>query len=401
MSNGHSPIGASSAHRWFACPGSVELIKKAPPQESSVHAARGTAAHEVLEKCLGTDKSVWDFEETEYEGGELNEEDIEALEETIDWLESKISPTDTLHKEVKVDLERIHKGLYGTADIVIEDKDNKSILRVYDYKHGSGQAVEVEGNEQLMYYALGAIAKLNPACVNLLGWGPAYQTVEIGILQPRKDHPDGAFRTWVVPSETLEEFAEELGLRAKATTKKDAPLAAGKHCYWCPAKPICGAMYNQTLEVTKQDFRVIESKPLPTVNELSLTDISKILEHEDMISSWLKSIKAHALQQLEKGNAVPGFKLVKKKANRVWVDNNLAVHHLRNLGYPDEDLYESKMISPAKAEKLISKEDKKEIQIFITKPDTGNTIAKQDDRRQEVSASIETDFEIIENERSQ
>lgn len=90
MTNKHSPIGASSAHRWFACPGSVELIKQAPKEQSNVHAERGTAAHTVLEKCLGTNKNPWDFEGFEYPGGELDETDIQAIEDTLSWLEEEL-----------------------------------------------------------------------------------------------------------------------------------------------------------------------------------------------------------------------------------------------------------------------------------------------------------------------
>ncbi len=48
-------------------------------------------------------------------------------------------------------------------------------------------------------------------------------------------------------------------------------------------------------------------------------------------------------------------------------------------------------------EKFISKDTTTQ---YITTPNTGNTLARQDDRRKEVPASIETDFEII-NEGSQ
>ncbi|MCA9333335.1 DUF2800 domain-containing protein, partial [Candidatus Saccharibacteria bacterium] len=50
----HSKLGASSAYRWTACPGSVALCEQAPEQESSIYAQKGTEAHEWAEKlCLG------------------------------------------------------------------------------------------------------------------------------------------------------------------------------------------------------------------------------------------------------------------------------------------------------------------------------------------------------------
>jgi len=392
VGNKHSPLGPSSANRWFECAGSIELIKQASKEPSNVHAERGTAAHGVVEACLGTEKSVWDFEDEEYPGGELNEEDIQAVEDTIDWVEEQIGPEDMLFKEVKIDLNILFPDLYGTLDIVIGNTDT---LKVYDYKHGSGQAVEVEDNEQLLYYALGAIAKYAPHQQRLLGWGNAYKTVEIGILQPRKDHVDGPFRTWVVPPEALDAFAIKLRTKALATTKPNASLNPGSHCRWCPAKAICGAMYSQTLEVTKADFR---KKELPTINQLEIEDISKILQHEELITSWLKSLKSYALQTLERGGKVPGFKLVKKRANRVWTDEKAAQNCLLDTGLDNDETHDFKFKSPAKIEKILkdySFYNQEELQKLIAKPDNGNTIAPESDRRQEVPASIETDFEVI------
>lgn len=47
----HAILGASSASRWLACPGSVRLTKDLPDQ-SSPYAALGSAAHDLCEKCL-------------------------------------------------------------------------------------------------------------------------------------------------------------------------------------------------------------------------------------------------------------------------------------------------------------------------------------------------------------
>lgn len=304
-----------------------------------------------------------------------------------------------IHKEMKIHLKTIHEDLYGTLDIGVDDWPKK--LRVYDYKHGSGQAVEVENNRQLIYYALGAIFHFHSDKLEIMDWGGVYQEVEIGILQPRKDHIDGPFRTWIVPPNVLNDFAKELELRAQATTIPNAPLVAGTHCRWCPAKAICGAMYNKTLAITQTDFKVIEKKPLPIANQLSVKDISTILEHEDTITSWFKSVRAYALTQLENGHEVPGFKLVKKRANRAWTSEQDVIDFIATLEeFDEENLFDSKIKSPAKMEKILDKSDKAILQQYITKPDIGNTIAVESDRRQEVAASIESDFEII-TERSQ
>ena len=47
----HAVLGASSSKRWMTCPGSVRL-SEGMPNESSVYAAEGSAAHALGEHCL-------------------------------------------------------------------------------------------------------------------------------------------------------------------------------------------------------------------------------------------------------------------------------------------------------------------------------------------------------------
>ena len=47
----HSRFGASSAHRWMACPGTIRMCEGIP-ERSSAYADEGTQAHELLELRL-------------------------------------------------------------------------------------------------------------------------------------------------------------------------------------------------------------------------------------------------------------------------------------------------------------------------------------------------------------
>ena len=51
MTNKHSKLSPSSAHRWMACPGSVRLEAQFP-DESSPYAKEGTTAHELVESMM-------------------------------------------------------------------------------------------------------------------------------------------------------------------------------------------------------------------------------------------------------------------------------------------------------------------------------------------------------------
>ena len=47
----HALLGASKAHRWMTCPGSISLESTFPEQES-FYAAEGTAAHALAEESV-------------------------------------------------------------------------------------------------------------------------------------------------------------------------------------------------------------------------------------------------------------------------------------------------------------------------------------------------------------
>ena len=49
--SGHSPIGASKAKQWMACPGSRRM-QAGIPNRSSEYAQEGTQAHYLHELCL-------------------------------------------------------------------------------------------------------------------------------------------------------------------------------------------------------------------------------------------------------------------------------------------------------------------------------------------------------------
>ena len=56
----HSRIGASSMHRWSACPGSV-VLSEGIESRSSDDAKLGTAAHALAEACLNQGLDAADF----------------------------------------------------------------------------------------------------------------------------------------------------------------------------------------------------------------------------------------------------------------------------------------------------------------------------------------------------
>jgi hypothetical protein len=132
----------------------------------------------------------------------------------------------SLLSETKSSLDHLHHDMHGTADAVI--LQHFGILYVIDYKNGK-MPVEVEDNPQLIFYALGIAHK----------WDYNFEGVVLVVIQPLANHAAGPVRSWPMTIEALKEWGAKFKAGVKAAEKKNAPFAAGEHCFFCAAKTIC------------------------------------------------------------------------------------------------------------------------------------------------------------------
>jgi hypothetical protein len=66
MSAHSTIVGGSSAGRVIACPGSVQLVRKAPPHLENAHMAQGTRLHDAIERQILEGDLKWsDFSDEE------------------------------------------------------------------------------------------------------------------------------------------------------------------------------------------------------------------------------------------------------------------------------------------------------------------------------------------------
>ena len=75
---------------------------------------------------------------------------------------------------------------------------------------------------------------------------------------------------------------------------------------------------------------------------------------------------------------VPGWKLVNKRAVRVWKSEPEAILAMKRLNISPDKFMITSLISPAKAEELIKK---KTVDELTNKVSSGTTIAPADDKR--------------------
>ena len=256
------------------------------------------------------------------------------------------------------------------------------LLRVYDFKYGAGVAVDVTDNTQLMYYALGA------------AHGETYDEVELVIVQPRAQHPDGPVRRQRMWVAELDRWADQVLLPgAEATEDPEAPTNAGEWCRFCPAMAICPAQKEVAVRSAQFAFQDKPQAP-PMAASLAPSELRQILDKAPMIEAWLESCREHARLLLEQG-ADPndlGYKLVAGRASRKWIDEADAEKFLTTL---DIDPFEHKLKSPAQAEKALRGPAKKALEDMVQTV-RGVQLAPLSDKREAVGGAAALAFKEVE-----
>ena len=358
----HVRLGGSKAHRWLACPASPRLEELAGPDEAGPHAREGTAAHLLGELCLTENRDPADligqFLAVDDEGTiEVTADMAEAVEVYVKWgrniIENKGDGHVYLERSFNMDALNPPEEMRGSADFVALLPAVRTLV-VGDYKHGRGHVVEVKGNKQTRYYALGALLSLPPEEVKGL------DRVQMTIVQPRAFHPDGPIRSETVGLEEILDYAEDILQAAKAAQEASAQPVPGDHCLFCRAASSCPAKAERALAVARDEFTAellppVETLPVETVAAM----VAQIEPKLELVESWLKAAKKSLQEKLEAGDSVPGFKLVAKRATRIWSNpEKVKQWALLDAGLKESDVYTTpELISPAQMEKLVGKKN--------------------------------------------
>jgi hypothetical protein len=353
----------SSASRWIACPASARLSTLVPYQESGEAAKIGTAIHALAETCFQLDTDPMKFVGQVVEGITMTEENCSFA---LEHLEAIWAIQDELG-HVKVEqLFKLYEepafSLQGTADVVGISVDK---LIIADLKTGRGY-VDAEDNAQLKIYALGALMQtsLDP------------EEVEFQIIQPHH----GEKRTHRMSVGELLVWEYEVLLPAIENTISDNPTynPSESACQWCPAKHICSAQ--------KEQFDIVAAQPDITtmtkedIKEVMLTltpaQITALLDKAPLVEKFIDAVRDHATKQMEAGEVIPGWQLQPKRASRKWIDSTAARQALTDAGLTDSQIFETELISPTAAEKLLPKEQRVILDDLTAKVSSGLTLAR-------------------------
>ena len=372
----HALLGASKAHRWMTCPGSISLESTFPEQES-FYAAEGTAAHALAEECLLKQKPPEHFVGVEFEGFIVDEDMANHVATYVDFCNSQES--DEAHVELRVDYSEWAAGGFGTADYVVL---HDGILHVIDLKYGQGLKVNANRNEQLMLYGLGAAYEFIDKV----------DTVSMTIVQPRLDHID----TYSMRAKDLFTWANDVVKPAALATMSQDPAynPSKKACHFCKAKPTCRALAKHNYSLTLSNFENLEEPLLVQVPDtLNVEEISNLLPKMDALIGWAQGVQKHAHKLLTDGGILPNHKLVAGRGQRKWLDSDVAEEQLiQMLG---DEAYTSKLISPTQAEKALGKAKYGEIVDLIHKPEGRPQLAPDTDPRPAVKPNATEFFNDI------
>ena len=352
-------VGGSTAKRVINCPGSVALVAKMPPKDSSSYADRGTLLHNAMAAILDSDtvtpeSMLWTTYKDETLTGELFNEKILPALAALD----AIDPEGVMEYAVEtvVGFGAYLPGVFGSADLLGRLGSRAVVL---DWKFGDGVAVSAEENEQGLFYAAAAMRTPETAWVF-----DGAEEIEIVIVQPPM------VKRWVTTPKRVKEFERALKRAVKASTMPDAAIVVGDHCRWCAAKPLCPKMTGAVDRAVKVQ---LENLPAET--------IGAYLGNADLLEDWIKDLRALAMTMMEAGAKVPGYKLVAKRSVRKWLDESKAADALTALGI---DPVKLELVSPAQAEKLLKPSKQALPDDLVASVSSGTTFAPESDPRPEV-----------------
>lgn len=381
MSAHSEKIGGSNAARVINCPGSWGLAQKLPKGPPSDYADEGTMLHNAMADILSRNVK----EPHQVIGMRLGKHELtadlydEMIEPALDVFENHIMLTD-FDVEQTVSIPGLD-GEFGTADVI---GHNAEFTAVVDWKFGRGVYVSPKGNAQLRYYGVGARSIHSK-------WFKPGKPVRLYIIQPPymiEGANDLEYLYDEIDIDELERFHAQLRRTTKTMQKKDAKFAAGDWCRFCPASAACPILTAKAADALENDG------PLPP-DELGRW----LKEDAPLIEKLLADRRQVAHTQLEAGHAVPGQKLVAKRATRKFLDEGEAELELRRVaGLRSNDLKVSmlynttfksvkqvedaiKKAAPAKTAKKIRDRLIAILEPLYENRSSGTTLASDDDPR--------------------
>jgi hypothetical protein len=260
--------------------------------------------------------------------------------------------------EQKVYMISVRPDVFGTSDCIFIYGDT---IYVIDYKHGY-VLVEIENSFQWLFYTIAAL--------DTFGLWDRIKHIKTTVVQPRADHIDGPIRHCDYSISEIREYQE--AFRASILNPNKTPIP-GMHCKYCPASGHCRPRVMRTLQLAYSD------KPL---DHLTVRETEVIFNEIDVIKKNLEKIQKRMLNHARIGNNIKGWKLVSALKHYVCTDEKAFVDAATRSGIDEEKLYQKKLLSKSRAERIV---DKEILDQYFIKPNSASTLVRMSDSRPPLS----------------
>ena len=294
------------------CPYSIGAGSTIPEPPSSIHAAKGTIAHEVCEHYA--QHILFDAPKT----ATLMTATDENMRSAMGWVEvltawrndtERIG--DILHFALEGGLPIYpEQGCFGTADLIIVGTKGCVVI---DFKNGIGHIVGA-GSSQLQIYLLSVLLHVEEL--------PEDYKFHAVVYQPRvddipKEHIYGMNDMRMFNLSVVEAIE-------KAKLTNNEPVM-GSHCHWCKARTtkdpskLCPAQGQKHIDLAGQRF----DKYLAETNGVSSDKrdkaLIKLMSIKPLIDNVVKMAEAEFNERLiVNSEKIDGLVMIDKKGNRQW-----------------------------------------------------------------------------------
>ena len=348
----HDPYGPSTHPMMVKCPAySSDSVE-------NVHTIKGTEKHKIVEQFLDPKSELYTTDtdilgelmgesnemrepDAQMDGQDINDVEcaIEQAREFIRDAEDRTAGT-TCNNIVKVFTEKwIDLNILGiaggTPDLVIQI--GESTIIIIDFKFGSG--LVSPQSEQLCSYQAG----LDPFVSK---FKHRYNV----IIQPRVYDEPQVFRVTDAHLTSHIMMMKEVIELAKLD---NPPYLVHDKCHWCNKHMKCPATVGQ---LAKAKDMQVKNKNIQ-IHNLPSDTLAKYVQQYEVIKNFGGALKQELYSRLHRGEEVNGYELGTGRKSRHFHDDavDTLVKECINKGIDPNDLYDSKLMSVAKIEKLLGK----------------------------------------------
>jgi len=380
----------SNADRYLNCSASVVAAQDLPVPEGTVYTNKGTVVHALIENWINTGKPPED-----YLGQVICESDMEVTQEMIpsaqfciDYIKSQ--GFTTIEAEQFVDLPWIKNPdgdkTTGKVDFVGYDADFE-VLKVGDYKDGY-MPVPLDSYQFGMYFLPLMMKKNSP-----------YKHLKEGIsvlIQPNSKYGEiKEERTWT--REELKDLDRSITIATSWVAKtKYEDLTESDYCegHWCKFCPLANASAGTKMcpkktaalfeDISGTDaLDLVQQKSLPAPTTMTREQRALVLGKRKQIKKWLDDVYEMELTNAQAGDILPGMQLREGRTlTRYWhkgAEETDIVQAMENAGLLNDEIFDSKLISPATVKKILKGKITPELAAMMTPEGKSLELVTSDD----------------------